>query len=154
MPRPKKNAAPITTDDADLGSLAMRQTAVVELTDPRFPGENRDTGYRVEIESFYSNAARDVITGVRAPLKIVDKEVEAKDVSFSESLPEQVIAVTRRWWKEGTSTDTITLRGVTMTATPENVRKVYEDPEFAWFRAQVQAGYLNLTGFFDTPKTA
>lgn len=151
-PRTKKVAA--IHDAGDLGALAMRQTAIVKLTDPRFPGENRDTGYRVEIESLYSAAAHDVITGARAPLKIVDDKVDAAQTSFTDTLPEQVIAVTRRWWKEGVSTDTITLHGEEMQASPANVRKVYENPEFAWIQRQVQGAYLNLAGFFDTPKTA
>lgn len=160
MPRTKALSQPTpASDDNDLGALAMRQTAVVALTDPRYPGQNRDSGYRVEIESYYSQAARDVISGTRAPLTIVKGELEEgheseDDDRFGETLPEQLIAVTQRWWKEGASTDTITLRGETMTATPENVRKVYEDPEFAWMRGQVQRAYLHLSGFFEQPKTA
>lgn len=169
MTRPKKLAQPATPDttgdrtDApidDLGALAMRQTATVPLTDPRYPGKNIDSGYRILIESYYSQTARDIISGARASLQIVKGEVddtdEAEDAdrSFSETLPEQLIAVTRRWWKEGKSTDTITLNGVTMQATPENVRKVYEDPEFSWMRNQVQRAYLQLSVFFEPPKTA
>lgn len=154
MPARKQKVAATDNGSSDLGALAMRQTTIVTLYDPRFPGEERDTGYRVEIESIYSPAARDVITGVRTPLKIVGNDVDAKESSFSDSLPEQVIAVTRRWWKEGESTDAITLNGETMSATPENVRKVFENPEFAWMQRAVQAAYLNIAGFFGMPKTA
>lgn len=160
MPRTatKKKTAPTT--DSDLSAFAMRQTAIVTLTDPRFPGEDRDTGFRVEIESIYSNTAREVITGAVSQIKIVKgnsnghaPEAEAER-TFSDTLPEQVIAVTKRWWKEGETTDTITLHGETMRATPENVRKVYENPEFAWIQRKVQADYLSIAGFFGPPKTA
>ena len=154
MPRTSTKKAPPIADSSDLGALAMRQTAIVVFDDPRYPGENRDTGYRVEIESLFSNAARDVITGANEPLKIVNDTVDAVERTFSDTLPEQVIAVTRRWWKEGETTDTITLNGETMKATPENVRRVYSNPEFAWMQRKVQAAYLNLAGFFGAPKTA
>lgn len=160
MPRTSTKKVPPTTD-SDLGAFAMRQTAIVVLTDPRFPGEERDTGYRVEIESIYSNAAREAITGAVSRIKIVKEgngngtaKAEEVEHSFSETLPEQVIAVTKRWWKEGESTDTITLNGETMRATTENVRRVYEDPQFAWIQRKVQADYLSVAGFFGQQKTA
>lgn len=162
MPRTATKKKQTTNGSSDLGAFAMRQTAIVTLTDPRFPGEERDTGFRVEIESIYSNAAREVITGAVSKIKIVKDngngtekaQEEAADRSFSETLPDQIIAVTKRWWKEGESTDTITLNGETMKATPENVRKVYENPEFAWIQRKVQADYLSVAGFFGPPKTA
>lgn len=130
---------------SDLGALALRETSVVTLYSPVSHLTKVDTGYRVEIKSLYSDEARNAVTAYRAAHTEGDEEGIA---AFSDSLPEQVIAVTVRWWKEGESTDTITLNGEVLTASPENVRRVYDDPQFRWIPAAVQSHYLEIANFF------
>lgn len=136
---------------SDLGALALRETSTVILYHPA--DYVTDTGYRVEIKSIYSDEAKAVIQAqadkneAEQPPR-VEGEPEPKDTSFTDSLPEQVIAVTVRWWKEGESTDTITLNGEVLRASPENVRRVYDDPQFRWIRNAVQAHYLGRANFF------
>jgi hypothetical protein len=134
----------------DLNVLAMKQTAIVTLYAPNDPSV--DTGFRIEIASMYSDEARDAVRNISKPLALVDGE--AHEPTFTDSLFEQTVAVTKRWWVEGEPYETIVLDGVELEPTPENVRAVYSDPRYVWIQREVQAAYLELGRFFGASKAS
>ncbi len=146
------------SDVVDLAELFENETAIVSLPDPRdvFRKEKRDSGFRVEIGPLWSPEAQEIgrerRDGIR---KLPDGSVDTSDPAFDETILEQVIAVTKRWWKEGESPDGITLRGEFLAPTPENVRKVYTHPRLRWIYTEVKDVYLDRSRFFgERPKTA
>lgn len=144
----------------DLADLFANETAVVSIYDPRDeylkPEDRRDTGFRVEIAPLWSPEAREVAQKNRDRIRLVDGEVDADDQGFKDSLLEQLIVVTKRWWHIDAPDQPITLHGEALECTPENKRAVYTNPRLeSTFFAQVRSGYLDRSRFFGQPqKTA
>lgn len=151
---PERLPAPVVTDLAD---LFARETAVIEIFDPRVLGKvKRDTGLRVEVSSIYSRTAKDAAAIHTSKLTLLeDGAVDENDPALPDSVLEQVIACTRRWWAEPDSPDGLIIAGETVPCTPEEVRRIYTDPRTEWFYHQVRDGYLRVANFFGgPPKTA
>jgi hypothetical protein len=148
-----KHAKKVTRKGFDLASRYATDSVVVSIMDPAELVEDVDTGIRVEIGSLYSKEATDAIRSGRAQLALVNGETTAAEGVVSTFL-DQTIAVTKRWWIEGETTDTILIDGEYVAATPETVRAVYTAPRTAWLQKQVENKYLDLRAFFGAPKTA
>jgi hypothetical protein len=148
-----KKVAVVARKGFDLASRYATDSVVVSIMDPAELVEDVDTGIRVEIGSLYSKEATDAIRSGRAQLALVNGETTAAEGVVSTFL-DQTIAVTKRWWIEGETTDTILIDGEYVAATPETVRAVYTAPRTAWLQKQVENKYLDLRAFFGAPKTA
>lgn len=135
----------------DLATRFAADTAVVTIHDPADLSAQRDTGLRVEISSLYSDAARQAAQAAVAKLP---DGADAAQVDFTESLFEQVVAVTKRWWDTHGAPDALLIAGELVPCTPEHVRRVYRDPRTAWLYTQVRTAYLDLGRFFPTPKAS
>lgn len=146
-------AAHLMSDVQDLAELFENERATVILWDPRdiYVKEKRDTGFRIEIAPLWSDEAREVAEANKDRVKFIDGVPDLTDQGLQDSLFEQIVTVTKRWWKVGESPDGIVLHGEFLACTPENVRKVYTHPKLRWIYAHVQAAYLDRARFFGVP---
>jgi hypothetical protein len=137
------------------------------------PLTRKDTGIRIGINSVYSNearkAARDAAErqAIANRAKGVPDDVATDDEDESpevqSNIVEQTIGVTRYWFhadltkpqrEDGTwipeagFEDVILIDGNRIACTPENVRKLYTDPELNWIQRRVQDWYLEIRNFF------
>lgn len=135
----------------DLTELFENETTVVTIYDSRdrFAKVRRDTGLRVEIGPFWSEDAQEIALERRDGIrKRPDGSVDTDDPAFDESVFEQIVRVTKRWWKEPDSPEGIRLNGELLPCTPENVRMIYAHPKLRSVYAQVRAAYLETERFF------
>lgn len=148
-PIPKADAANPSPGD-DLADLFENETATVTIYDPRdkYVVEKRDTGFRVEIGALWSPEAQEIARENRGRLKLVDGNPDPEDPALNDTIFEQVIAVTKRWWKVGKTEEGIIVDGELLACTPENVRKVYTHPRLGWLYDDVRAAYLDRSRFF------
>jgi hypothetical protein len=141
----------------DLAELFANKTAVITIWDPRdeYSVVKRDTGFRWEIAPVWSREAQDVVEKYRDQLRRVDGKVDLTDPKLEESLREQIVAVTKRFWQEPDSLDGIVLEGELLRPSPENAQKILTHPDLWWLAQDVQAAYLERGLFFGArPKTA
>jgi hypothetical protein len=103
----------------------------------------------------WSREAQDVVEKYRDQLRRVDGKVDLTDPKLEESLREQIVAVTKRFWQEPDSLDGIVLEGELLRPSPENAQKILTHPDLWWLAQDVQAAYLERGLFFGArPKTA
>lgn len=149
-------AAP-RSDVKDLSELFANRSAVITIYDPRDRNlvVKRDTGFRWEIAPVWSPEAEAVKAQYRDKIRRVDGRIDLTDPTFDESVREQIIRVTKRFWQEPDSPDGIVLDGELLTPTPENARTILTHPDLWWLFEDVQAAYLERERFFGArPKTA
>lgn len=142
----------------DITELFENETTVVTVYDTRdrFGKVKRDTGLRFEIGPFWSPEAQEIAQERRDRIrKLPDGKVDTDDPEFEASVFEQMIRVTKRWWKEPDSPDGIRLNGELLPCTEENVRMIYAHPRLRGVYEQVRSAYLDTERFFGKPsKTA
>ena len=141
----------------DLAELFANKTAVITIYDPRdeYAPVKRDTGYRWEIAPVWSREAQDVVEKYRDQIRRIDGKVDFADPKLEESLLEQIVACTKRFWQEPDSPEGILCEGELLTPSPENARRLLTHPDLWWLKQDVQAGYLERGLFFGArPKTA
>lgn len=139
----------------DLASRYAKDTVEVTIYDPVDVTAKIDTGIRIGIKSIYSKEARSAAQAARAKIQIVDDKVVSSEAELDEAFLEQTIGATAYWKADDDEyRDALLIEGESYPCTPENVRALYTNPQTAWIQRQVQAAYLNLAGFFETPKTA
>lgn len=160
MPRPAAKKPQNGTKPAafDLSSRYAKDTIEVTIYDPVDLTAKIDTGIRIGIRSIYSREARKAAQAARAKIQIVDDKIVSSEAELDEAFLEQTIGATAYWRNEG-ETDplfqsALNIEGAPLECTPENVRALYTDSKTNWIQRQAQAAYLNLAGFFETPKTA
>jgi hypothetical protein len=126
----------------DLASRYMAEELDVPILDPV---DGSPTGIVWTIASQFSKDARAASmrsTTIRLNAK-GEVEAESKD-ELTDSILEQLIAVTRRW--------NIVVSGAPLACTPENARALLTEERTAWMRPQVQSAYLSLSRFFGSAK--
>jgi hypothetical protein len=141
----------------DLSELFANRTAVITIYDPRdeYKTVKRDTGFRWEIAPVWSPEAEEIKEQYRDQIRRVDGKIDLTDPKLDESLREQIVRVTKRFWQEPDSPSGIILDGELLTPTPENARKILTHPDLWWLYQDVQAAYLERGSFFGArPKTA
>lgn len=153
----------------DLSTRYARDTVEVTIYDPSEPAAKIDTGIRIGIKSMYSREVRAAAQAARAKIQIVDDKVVSSESELDEAFLEQTIGATAYWFHADLSqpqradgswvrdpefADVLLIEGARVPCTPETVRTLYTAPRTAWIQRKVQADYLNLAGFFETPKTA
>lgn len=156
--RKPKGVAPVQPVEkrppVDLAALFRNPTAILEIPDPRADREFVDSGIRIEISSFKSQEALEVFQEFHEKLKLV-KDEDEKQPLLSETLVRQLVAVTKRWWHDGETTDGLYYNGALLACTPENKRMVYESDGWDWLAGFVANRFLKEANFFgERPKTA
>lgn len=169
MPRTRKPAPRRTTavtplvqsaprsDVTDLAQLFANRTAVITIYDPRdeYRTVKRDTGFRWEIAPVWSPEAQEIQEKYRDRIRRVDGKVDLTDPVLDESVREQIVRVTKRFWQEPDSLDGILLDGELLTPTAENARKILTHPDLWWLAEAMQEAYLKRSNFFGArPKSA
>jgi len=142
----------------DLSTRYAKDTVEVTIYDPFDLTAKIDTGIRIGIKSIYSREARAAAQAAHAKIQIVDDKIVSSEAELDEAFLEQTIGATAYWRNEGETDplfqNALNIEGAPLECTPENVRALYTDPKTNWIQRQAQAAYLNLAGFFETPKTA
>ena len=132
----------------DLNELKLKDTAVVEILHP-VTGE--PLGIRITIHSSDSDVARNMIRAqattrlhhLRSKKRsiLTQEEVEAEGTEY-------LVKCTVGW--EGVEEN-----GTPLSATPENLRRVYSTPAYRWLRQQVDEAIAERGLFFDIkPKSS
>jgi hypothetical protein len=126
----------------DLASRYMAEEIDIPILDPI---DSSPTGMVWTITSQFSKEARGAsIKAATLRLNAKGEIEEDSKTAVSDTLLEQLIAVTRRW--------NAVANGESVPCTPENVRTVLTDDRTAWIRPQVQSAYLSLSRFFGNAK--
>lgn len=156
----------------DLGRRRAHKTSEVVLFDPL---TRKDTGIRIGISSVYSKEARDAARAAAERQAIAnrakgrpadaddDAEEDEEDAEVQSNIVEQTIGVTKYWFHADTDQpqrpdgtwvplegfeDVLLIDGKRLSCTPDNVRKLYTDPELNWIQRRVQDWYLEIQNFF------
>jgi hypothetical protein len=134
----------------DLSELFANRTAVITIYDPRdeYLTVKRDTGFRFELAPVWSPEAQKVVDEYRDKIRRIDGKIDQADPKLAESVLNQIITVTKRFWQEPDSPDGIILDGVLLTPSPENARKIYTHPDLWWLYEDLQVAYMERGRFF------
>jgi hypothetical protein len=127
----------------DITTRYAKDSLSVPIMDPT--NISVDTGARIIIRSLYSEEARTVQQNNASKIAIKDGKVQNAS-AFNSSIFEQTIAVTIGW-------ENIEEGDKEIPFTADNVRRLYTDPRTAWVQKQVEAAYLNISGFFEKPRS-
>jgi hypothetical protein len=165
MPRtrtPRKTTPPAASNGThaekkppiDLATMFRRKTAVLQVPDYR-EDDLPDTGLRIEVLSFKSEEAEQILREYHDKLKELEGDEEARQPVLTEAMLAQLDKLTLRWWHEGEETEGLLFDGEFLPCTSERKRMVYTMEGWEWLRNFVIVGFMRERNFFGKrPKTA
>lgn len=147
----QNGTAPEKKPPIDLATMFRRRTAVLHVPDYR-DDTLPDTGLRIEVLSFKSEEAEEILREYHDKLK--DVEGDEKEPVLTEAMLAQLDRLTLRWWHEGEPTEGLLFDGAFLPCTSEHKRMVYTMEGWEWLRNFVIVGFMRERNFFGArPKT-